>query len=84
MNLIPEKDERDVLIYAFRYSIGRMSFAPHTIVEILKKNWDMLSHADKLLFQREIREEAARDNLGMDCDKNEWLSILDLQVGKLK
>jgi len=84
MNLIPEEKQRELLIYAFRYTLGRSTYAPHTIVEILKLRWEVLSDADKRLFQREIREAIEHDNAGHDCDKKAWQSILDLQGGELK
>ena len=78
--LIPIEDQRDVLIYAFRYTLGRSTYAPHTIISILRENWDMLSVGDKKLYQSEIREAIENDMAGMDVDKNEWARILDLPV----
>ena len=82
MVLIPEKYQRDILIYAFRYTLGRATFAPHTIVEILRLRWDMISEADQRLYQREIIDAIRHDMAGMDCDKKAWLSILDLKLKK--
>jgi len=84
MNLIPEEKQRELLIYAFRYTLGRATYAPHTIVEILKLRWGMLSDSDKRLFQSEIKEAIEHDNAGHYCDKKAWQSILDFTVGKLK
>lgn len=76
--IIPEKDQRDVLIYAFRYTLGRRTYAPHTVISILKDNWSLLSDGDKNLYKREIKA-AIEDNMaGDDCDIKAWESILRL------
>ena len=37
--LIPESEQRDLLIYAFRYTLGRCTYAPHTVIAVLKQSW---------------------------------------------
>lgn len=78
MILIPISDQRDCLIYAFRYALGRCSYAPHTIIGVLKNSWSDISAADRCLYKREI-EQAIRDgNAGMDFDEQAWRGVLDL------
>lgn len=79
--LIPVEDQRDILIYAFRYTLGRMTYAPYTIITVLKQCWGELSDADKRLYQREIREAIELNKAGMDCDVQAWSEILKLEVG---
>lgn len=79
---IPIEDQRDVLIYAFRYTLGRSTYAPHTIISILKTNWDLLSDGDKKLYQREIKEAIDNDMAGQEMDRKAWASVLDLPITK--
>lgn len=79
MKLDFKEDERDVLIYAFRYALGRRTFASKTMSEVIIANWDKLSEFDKGLFKKEIREhEKLYGNLGDDCDRSSWYRILEL------
>ena len=76
--LIPESEQRDLLIYAFRYTLGRCTYAPHTVIAVLKQSWPELSVGDKALYKREITEAIENDMAGHDCDKKAWETILDL------
>ncbi len=73
-------EERDILIYAFRYALGRSTYSTSTMSQIIQKNWGMLSEHDKKLFQREIQEAFDMERYGMSCDKASWQIILDLEV----
>ena len=73
--------ERDLLIYAFRYTLGRRTYAVSTIVELLKINWDIISEGDKRLYINEIKEYKeiyGEKGLGDLCDIHSWNSILNL------
>ena len=75
--------ERDLLIYAFRYTLGRRTYAVGTIVELLKSNWDILSEGDKRLYIKEIKEHKeiyGEKGLGDSCDISSWNSVLELEV----
>lgn len=78
--LIPDGDQRDVLIYAFRYALGRATYAPQTVVAVLKRAWPDLSDADRRLYQREIRDALEAGNAGHRCDQAAWESILELDA----
>lgn len=80
--LIPESDQRDLLIYAFRYTLGRATYAPHTVVAVLKRCWKDLSSHDRELFKREIREALEINRAGHECDKAAWREILALPENK--
>ena len=89
-NKIPKLDlkgyERDLLIYAFRYALGRRTYAVSTIVELLKSNWDTLSEGDKWLYINEIKEYKeiyGEKGLGDLCDISSWNSVLELSGVKV-
>ena len=50
---------KELLIYAFRYSLGRMSFAPITTTESIKNNIEKFSKEDLKLLIKEIDESDA-------------------------
>ena len=68
--------ERDILIYAFRYTLGRATYSVSTVVDLLHHNWGNLSSADKELYKREIKEAIDMEQYGMQMDKNAWETIL--------
>ena len=76
---IPQQYHRDILIYAARYTLGRSTYAPHTVIELLKTVWPDLSAGDRALYQREIREAIESGRAGMDMDVRAWKTILVLE-----
>ena len=80
--LIPEDDHKDFLIYAFRYVLGRRSYAVHTVAKVIRDNWSELSETTKQLFKREISEHVKTyglKGLGDKCDIDVWVGIMDLE-----
>jgi hypothetical protein len=72
-------DERDVLIYAFRYALGRATYSVDTMVNIIIANWNNISKPDRELFKREINEAIDLKHYGMAMDKATWERILSLK-----
>ena len=67
----------DILFYAFRYFLGRKTYAVSETVNALKENWNMLSSNSKKIIIQEIEDARNEDGLGMECDKKQWLSLLN-------
>ena len=59
------KDQREVLIYAFRYALGRMSMSVYTMVEVILDIWDELHQFDKDLIVSEIKEAEKWGEIGL-------------------
>lgn len=76
-----EDDLREMLIYAFRYCLGRRSYAVSSCVTVLIRYWDQLPRNDKQLIHREIYESFRGDRYGMEMDKDQWKKILRLKLG---
>jgi len=74
---INEEQFRDMLIYAFRYALGRATFASKDMSEIIWRNREEISSGDRDLFIREIREAIRRDHAGHECDKKAWADLLE-------
>lgn len=75
-----------LMLYSFRYVLGRMSYAPDDWVDMFKFLYPQLEDRDKdLLFERikEELEQAFRieeinpKSLGWDCDRQLWHDFYD-------
>ena len=68
----------DILFYAFRYVLGRMTYAVTTVVEELIVNWDEFDVNTQILIKKEILEAISDEKAGMQMDVDEWEKILKL------
>lgn len=66
--------ERDMLIYAMRYALGRMTFAPSTVIENIKCNINLFNNDELKMLIRDIEDQAGF-GYGMECDTQTWLSF---------
>lgn len=77
---INKDDLQSLIIYAQRYTIGRMTFAPSEVKEIILKHMGDLSLGTIQVIIDDIERVRDEDGLGMECDKATWLALLnDLQ-----
>lgn len=67
-----------ILLYAFRYALGRRTYAVSDVYDALVRNWALMKQCSKDLIKKEIEDARKRDSLGDACDAELWLSILDL------
>lgn len=73
---------RETLIFAFRYSLGRCSYAPDMIIQNIKDNINNISTNDIKLYIKEINE---CQNYGMHMDEQSWMDFknyLELELKK--
>ena len=77
---IETDNDRLMMIAAFRYGLGRMTYIVGVIVGEIIFNWADLNPSDQELIQREIREAILREQAGWDCDIAEWNKILSLPL----
>lgn len=66
--------ERDMVFYAMRYAMGRMTFAPLTVIDNIKHNIDLFATENLKWMIREIDEQKAY-GYGMECDERVWLDF---------
>lgn len=71
------KTDGFIAVAAFRYALGRSTYAVSHVIGWLRTNWPLLSQNDKDLIFREIMEAERRGTLGMDMDRREWLAFAD-------
>lgn len=72
--------DREILFFAFRYALGRMSYAPSSVIDNIKANINEISTGDIQSYIREIGECA---NYGMEMDERHWLELKEFLENEL-
>ena len=78
-----------MVIAAFRYCLGRMTYIVGDCASLLIKIWPYLSKETQNIIKRDLEEAFARDDedreagrdykaLGHDCDRAEWSRVRKL------
>jgi len=76
---LTQEDFEDLLIYAQRYSIGRMTYAPHTVCRIIMDYMAQLSVNTLNVIKIDIEERLAcgKEYLGdFNIDYPVWIETL--------
>lgn len=70
---------------AFRYYLGRMTYAVGDFCDLLRREWPNLPEHTRNLICTELEREFAKDDearkhdrfrpLGHDCDRAEWAKV---------
>jgi len=77
MNMEEDKDTGLVAVWAVRYCMGRMTYAPSTTVDWLKRHWSKLPVGDRACIFRDVKVAVEEGkHLGMDCDVKLWTDFL--------
>lgn len=83
---INNDDLASLMIYSFRYVLGRMSYAPSDWVGMYKYIYPKLDERNKELLYTRVKEELEQafrieeinpKSLGMDCDRQLWHDFYD-------
>ena len=74
----------NMMMWAFRYALGRMTGAVDDVCMHLKNNWKDLEPFTQNQIQDEIRTAIERGQAGHQCDVENWEEILKLQVNKIE
>lgn len=72
--------ESNIIFYAFRYALGRQTYAPSEVVGYLETYWQDIPTMTRHKIQEEIRQAIARGEAGADIDVTTWNKILALEV----
>jgi len=67
----------DMVFYAFRYCLGRMTYSVSTCVDYILKHWSELSEKTRGQMVKEINEAIAQNMAGMDMDIEQWKKIVE-------
>lgn len=68
---------KEILIYAFRYALGRQSIAPLVVVDYILENIDKISEWDLNLIRKEISIAIECWNAWSEIDVNNWKRLLN-------
>ncbi len=71
----------DILFYAFRYALGRSTYAVHDVAQTVMRHADSIDRNDREVMVREIREALEVDAAGMWPDRDQWSRVLDVLEG---
>ena len=70
----------NILFFAFRYALGRQTYAVSIVVDEIIEHWDSLEQNTKIQMHKEIREAINDHAAGWGCDVTEWRRILQLEI----
>ena len=93
MNNFTKKDS-EIVFYAFRYCLGRMSYAVNDFCSYATGNIRKIGKHELELMDKEITEAQKWDDaqekkefhgrLGMECDRQDWLNLRETIREELK
>ena len=69
----------EMIMYSFRYALGRKTYATSTVSDYLVKFWHRFKSHTKEQIIKEIGEAIERDEAGMQCDVDNWKKVLLLE-----
>ena len=72
--------DENILVFAFRYALGRRSTAPGIVTDVLIKRWSEMNPHTQIQVQREIGSAMAMGEAGSSCDLDTWQKVLALPV----
>ncbi|MDD2822821.1 MAG: hypothetical protein PHQ59_01945 [Candidatus Daviesbacteria bacterium] len=76
------KEDIDILFFAFRYALGRRTGAVSLVVDYLKNHWVEIDGHTQKQIQEEITQAIDRNEAGDNCDIENWLEIKTLKGGE--
>jgi len=77
---LPADHAEDVIVYAFRYALGRVTFASMVMAETLTAVWPELPVKTRSLIRREIIDAISAGRAGQSCDVESWREVLALPL----
>ncbi len=70
------KYSEDILFWAFRYALGRMTYCVADVAEALIINAPYIQRRNRDQIIREINEAIMRKQAGMDMDVQRWREVV--------
>jgi len=68
----------EILLYAFRYALGRMTYAVGIVSDTIITHWDEINPILQAIIHKEIREAINSLHAGMAMDIECWNKVLKL------
>lgn len=76
---IASRDLTTLTFYAFRYALGRQTYATRDIADYVKKYWHLFTQAEQRRIQNEIEDAVHDKKAGAAMDVRIWNEILALK-----
>ena len=76
------KNDIDIAFFAFRYALGRRTYAVSMVADYLKNHWAEIDGKTQKKIQDEIFQALDRGEAGDECDKARWIEITKLKLTK--
>lgn len=71
----------DILFYAFRYALGKQTYAVGSVADSIVNNWSSLGENMKEKIHSEIKEAISDDMAGDPMiDVPQWNKVLQLKI----
>lgn len=70
-----KEDMSMILVSAERYALGRRTYIVGWVCEFIKNNLHLLTNKDRQVMIRDIENPIS---YGDECDKAEWLNLLEI------
>lgn len=70
----------DLVLYAFRYTLGRQTYAVSEMVEYLVLHWSEIDPRVQRQIKHDIETADHRHALGMSMDKQQWMKVYRLPL----
>lgn len=67
----------DILFWAFRYTLGRMTYSVHDVAPVIARKAAEISPKTRALMVKEISEAIEKGHAGMECDVDAWTKALN-------
>lgn len=78
--VMADRETLDHLVrYAFKYALGKSSYAPHDVVRFIKTHPSVVSYETVCLIEKELKNclRIGKQTLGTDCEAKAWLSLFE-------
>ena len=70
--------DSEIIFYAFRYALGRKTYAVHDVSDYIVKHWKDIHPREQEAMKVEIEKAIALGEAGMAVDELAWQRILEL------
>ena len=75
--ILKQNEFQTLAIYAFRYALGRKTYAVDDVSKLLLKHKKFIHEDGMQIIKRDIRRAIETNNYGMDMDKQVWSKVLE-------
>ena len=66
----------NMIMWAFRYALGRRTGAVDSVINHLMKHWDRLAEQTQNQIKQEIATAVEMKMAGAECDVESWQKVL--------